>query len=145
MSNTVSLFRRVETLRREDGKYEYQTKRGVTLVLTAEQLVKRLLWLIPPKSLHLTNFHGVFSSHSAARAALLPAATPPDADPQLRLPLPLPTTSPAQPRPPCLPTRAPALPTPAFPTCPTTRFALRSSSPSPARRQWEVEPHQVRD
>ncbi len=41
----------------------------------AEQLVKRLLWLIPPKSLHLTNFHGVFSSHSAARAALLPAAT----------------------------------------------------------------------
>ena len=44
-------------------------------MLTAEQLVKRLLWLIPPKSLHLTNFHGVFSSHSAARAALLPAAT----------------------------------------------------------------------
>ena len=29
--------------RREYGKYEYQTKRGVTLVLTAEQLVKRLL------------------------------------------------------------------------------------------------------
>src|SRR5262245_15636369 len=29
----------------EDGRYAYQTKKGVTLVLTAEQLVKRLLWL----------------------------------------------------------------------------------------------------
>ena len=61
--------------RREDGKYAYQTKRGVTLVLTAEQLVKRLLWLIPPRRLHLTNFHGCFSSHSSARADLLPKAT----------------------------------------------------------------------
>jgi hypothetical protein len=33
--------------RRDDGKYLYQTKKGVTLVLTAEQLVRRLLWLIP--------------------------------------------------------------------------------------------------
>jgi hypothetical protein len=37
-------------------------------------LVKRLLWLIPPARLHLTNFHGVFASHSKARTALLPPA-----------------------------------------------------------------------
>jgi len=43
-------------------------------VLTAEQLVKRLIWLIPPARLHLTNFHGVFASHSKARSALLPRA-----------------------------------------------------------------------
>jgi len=42
-------------------------------VLTAEQWVKRLLWLIPPARLHLTNFHG-FASHSKARTALLPRA-----------------------------------------------------------------------
>jgi hypothetical protein len=57
--------------RREDGRYAYETKRGVTLVLTAEQLVRRLLWLIPPRGLHLTNFHGVFASHSSARASVL--------------------------------------------------------------------------
>jgi hypothetical protein len=57
---------------REDGKYAYQTKRGAVLVLTAEQLVKRLVWLIPPKGLHLTNFHGVFASHAKARAEVLP-------------------------------------------------------------------------
>jgi hypothetical protein len=58
--------------RREDGRYAYETKKGVTLVLTAEQLVKRLLWLIPPPRLHLTSFHGVFASHSKVRADLLP-------------------------------------------------------------------------
>ncbi len=42
-------------------------------MLTAEQWVKRLLWLIPPARLHLTNFHG-FASHSKARTALLPRA-----------------------------------------------------------------------
>ena len=57
--------------RRDDGRYAYETKRGVTLVLTAEQLVRRLLWLIPPRGLHLTNFHGDFASHAAARACVL--------------------------------------------------------------------------
>lgn len=61
--------------RRADGRYAYETKKGVTLVLTAEQLVRRLLWLIPPRGVHLTNFHGVFASHSKARArVLLPAS-----------------------------------------------------------------------
>ncbi len=59
--------------RREDGRYAYETKRGVTLVMTAAQLVRRLLWLIPPRGLHLTNFHGVFASHSAHRPALPPS------------------------------------------------------------------------
>ncbi len=56
--------------RREDGKYVYQTKRGVVLVLTAAQLVKRLLWLIPPARMHLVSFHGVFASHAKERATV---------------------------------------------------------------------------
>jgi hypothetical protein len=60
--------------RRDDGKYAYETKKGVTLVLTAEHLVRRLLWLIPPARFHLTSFHGVLSSHAAARATLLPTS-----------------------------------------------------------------------
>jgi hypothetical protein len=59
--------------RRADGRYAYETKRGVTLVLTAEQLVKRLIALIVPKGLHLTNFHGVFSSHASDRPNVMPA------------------------------------------------------------------------
>ena len=58
--------------RRDDGKYVYQTKKGVTLVLTAQQLVRRLLWLIPPARFHLTSFHGVLSSHAGARATVMP-------------------------------------------------------------------------
>lgn len=69
--------------RRDDGKYAYETKKGVTLVLTAEQLVRRLLWLIPPARFHLTSFHGLLSSHAAARAMVMPApafpAQPPPA------------------------------------------------------------------
>jgi len=60
--------------RRDDGQYAYQTKKGVALVLTAQQLVRRLCWLIVPPRLHLTNFHGLFASHASARAAVLPAA-----------------------------------------------------------------------
>lgn len=63
--------------RRDDGRYSYETKKGVTLVLTAEQLVRRLLWLIPPAKFHLTSFHGILSSHAAARAAVLPTPIAP--------------------------------------------------------------------
>lgn len=63
--------------RRDDGKYDYATKKGVTLVLTSEQLVRRLLWLIPPARFHLTSFHGVLSSHAAARATVMPAPPSP--------------------------------------------------------------------
>lgn len=63
--------------RRDDGRYSYATKKGVTLVLTAQQLVRRLLWLIPPAKFHLTSFHGVLSSHAASRAAVLPRPTLP--------------------------------------------------------------------
>ena len=59
--------------RREDGRLAYETKKGVTLVLTPAQLVKRLVALIPPRGLHLTNFHGVFSSHAAERPNVMPA------------------------------------------------------------------------
>jgi len=60
----------------EDGRYEYQTKKGITLVLTAAQLTRRLISLIPPARLHLVNFYGAFSSHSKARSTLLPKAAP---------------------------------------------------------------------
>jgi hypothetical protein len=53
--------------RREDARDAYETKKGVTLVMSAEQLVRRLLWLIPPRGSHLTNFHGAFAPHFAER------------------------------------------------------------------------------
>ena len=56
--------------RNDDGDYQYLTKRGLTLTLTAADLVRRLVWLTPPRRLHLTNFHGIFSSHSKARALI---------------------------------------------------------------------------
>jgi hypothetical protein len=59
---------------RDDGRYAYRTKRGFTLVLTAAQLVKRLVALVPPRGRHLTSFHGVFASH----ATLRPRVTLPD-------------------------------------------------------------------
>ena len=48
--------------RRDDGKSEYLTKKGVT----SEQLVRRLLWLIPPARFHLTSFHGVRANRPTA-------------------------------------------------------------------------------
>jgi hypothetical protein len=72
--------------RREDGRYSYETKKGVTLVLTAAQLVKRLIALIPPRGMHLLNFHGVFAAHAAQRPKVMarpvtrprPAGAPPE-------------------------------------------------------------------
>jgi hypothetical protein len=52
---------------REDGRYEYRPKRGPTLVLTAAQLVKRLLALVPPRGKHLTTFHGLFAPNAGPR------------------------------------------------------------------------------
>ncbi len=63
--------------RRDDGRYSYETKRGVTLVLTAEQLVKRLIALIVPKALHLTNFHGAFAPAAVARSMVAPPRSAP--------------------------------------------------------------------
>ena len=62
--------------RRDDGKYVYETKKGVALVLSAQQLVRRLLWLIVPPRIHLTSFHGVFASHAKARTEVMPTAPP---------------------------------------------------------------------
>jgi hypothetical protein len=50
--------------------------------------VRRLLWLIPPRGLHLTNFHGVLAPHASARAQLVarPTSEPhaPAAPPRLK-------------------------------------------------------------
>jgi len=56
--------------RLEDGRYEYRTKRGGTLLMTAPALLKRLLLLVPPRGLHLTRFHGVFAPNASLRPAV---------------------------------------------------------------------------
>jgi hypothetical protein len=75
---------------REDGEYEYRTRRGRVLVFTAAQLVKRLLALIPPRGAHLTRFHGVFAAHSKLRARVVrqgpkaqPGSPPPPPSPDV--------------------------------------------------------------
>ena len=69
-----------------DGRYEYTTKHGVSLVMTAEALVKRLVALVPPARLHLTSGHGVYAANAALRSAVLrqepvPAQQPQEAPP----------------------------------------------------------------
>ena len=59
--------------RLEDGRYAYRTKRGPTLVLTAGDLVRRLLALIPPRGQHLTCFHGLFAPNAKLRGTLMKA------------------------------------------------------------------------
>jgi hypothetical protein len=67
--------RRVAVLesRREDGRYEYRTRKGQVLELTAQGLVKRLVALIPPKGVHLTRFHRVFAPNAKLRARVVRA------------------------------------------------------------------------
>jgi hypothetical protein len=67
--------RRVAVLesRREDGRYEYRTRKGQVLEFTAQGLVKRLVALIPPKGVHLTRFHGVFAPNAKLRARVVRA------------------------------------------------------------------------
>jgi len=55
----------------EDGRYRYQTRRGTTLTMTAGQLVRRLLVLVPPAHQHLTAFHGVYAPNAKLRATVL--------------------------------------------------------------------------
>jgi hypothetical protein len=77
------------SVREEDGRYEYRTKRGQVLVMTARELVRRLMVLVPPKGTHLTNFHGVFAPNAKLRPWVLePRATQeptPGAGTKLRL------------------------------------------------------------
>ncbi|MDP3236865.1 MAG: transposase [Myxococcales bacterium] len=61
--------------RLEDGRYEYTPKKDVAFVVTAEQLVRRLVSLVPPAKTHLTSFHGVYAPHAALRP--LVTAPPP--------------------------------------------------------------------
>ena len=63
---------------REDGRYDYRTKRGPTLVLTGAQLVKRLVALVPPRGRHLTSFHGVFAPNAKLRPAVMQARLEPN-------------------------------------------------------------------
>ena len=56
---------------REDGRYAYRTRKGQVLVFTAEQLVKRLIALLPPAKVHLTRFHGVFAPNARLRSRVM--------------------------------------------------------------------------
>ena len=66
-----------------DGRYQYATKKGAVLVLTAEALVKRLVALVPPARLHLTSSHGVYAANARLRPVVLQPepATPPTPPP----------------------------------------------------------------
>jgi hypothetical protein len=61
-----------------DGRYEYTPKKGVSFTVTAQQLVRRLVSLVPPAKTHLTSFHGVYAPHAALRPVVTapPAAVP---------------------------------------------------------------------
>jgi hypothetical protein len=64
--------------RLEDGRYRYATRKGAALTLTAEQLVRRLLALVPPPKLHLTAWHGVYAPNARLRPVVMRAPpTPP--------------------------------------------------------------------
>jgi len=54
-----------------DGRYEYATKKGPVLVLTAHALVKRLVALVPPARVHLTSSHGVYAANARLRPVVL--------------------------------------------------------------------------
>lgn len=69
--------------RLDDGRYEYLPKKGVTFVVTAEHLVRRLVSLVPPAKTHLTSFHGVYAPH----AALRPLVTAPPPKPAAAAPV----------------------------------------------------------
>jgi len=58
----------------EGELYEYTPKRGVTFTLTAADLVRRLVALVPPSKSHLTSFHGSYAPHAKLRP--LVTATP---------------------------------------------------------------------
>ena len=59
-----------------DGHSRWQPKRGPALTLTAEAMVQRLVALVPPRGLHLTCFHGVFSPNAGLRAAVMLPSSP---------------------------------------------------------------------
>ena len=65
----------------EGGEYE-RRRPELTVSLTAEALVKRLVALVPPARLHLTSSHGVHAANARLRPVVLqpepePATTPP--------------------------------------------------------------------
>ena len=71
--------------RLEDGRYEYTPKHKAAraFIVTAEQLVRRLVSLVPPAKTHLTSFHGVYAPH----APLCPLVTAPPPKPAAAAPV----------------------------------------------------------
>lgn len=53
--------------RLDDGRYQYTPKKGHSFVVTAEDLVRRLVALAPPPRRHLTSFHGVYAPNARLR------------------------------------------------------------------------------
>lgn len=60
-------------MRLEDGRYQYTPKKGVTFTVTAEELVRRLVALVPPPRRHLTSFHGLYAPNARLRPTVAPA------------------------------------------------------------------------
>jgi hypothetical protein len=55
----------------EDGRYRYESKKGRVVRLTAGELVRRLLAVVPPARMHLTVFHGVFAPNARGRGEVM--------------------------------------------------------------------------
>ena len=56
--------------RLDDGRYQYTPKKGVIFTVTAEELVRRLVALVPPPRRHLTSFHGVYAPNARLRPSV---------------------------------------------------------------------------
>jgi hypothetical protein len=82
----------------DDGRYAYRTRQGKVLLFTAEQLVRRLVALLPPRGVHLTRFHGVFAPNARLRPLVTrppePAPAPAPAELPLHTPQPHPLPRP---------------------------------------------------
>jgi hypothetical protein len=81
----------------DDGRYAYRTRQGKVLLFTAEQLVRRLVALLPPRGVHLTRFHGVFAPNARLRPLVTRPPEPPAPSPA-PAELPLDAASPPAPR-----------------------------------------------
>ena len=113
-----------------DGRYAYRMKRVFSdgtsvIILTAHELLARLVALIPPPKIHLTKYSGIFAPRARGRAALTgrpsrPRTPPPSSNEPVSV-LPLPSPSPSvkanlepalddDPAPPPEPLRPPRLP-----------------------------------
>ena len=77
---------------RDDGHVVYRFKKpwkdgASAVVLSPDDFIARLCALVPPPRFHMTRYHGVLSSHAAARAEIVPKKPPASLAAPVQLPL----------------------------------------------------------